>query len=135
MKRNAPVRMLALLPVLLAGASACGGPDFPPPSEAEVRETIEAAFTETYLVDDLNAVADRISFDFGAIQVGEVVRKQMGLGEEARPVYPVKAPVDITVTYSNNPTVRRVERGDMRNDVFFFYRDGFGEWTFRTGSM
>ncbi len=63
------------------------------------------------------------------------MRKQMGLGEEARPVYPVKAPVDITVTYSNNPTVRRVERGDMRNDVFFFYRDGFGEWTFRTGSM
>lgn len=130
------IRPAALLLALALGIAACErGPDLPPPTEAEVRQAIETSFTETYLVRDFNAIPDRIAFEFGEIRIGDVVEKQMGLGEEARPVHPVKAPLDLTVTYSNNPTVRKVERGKAQNDVFFFYRDGFGEWTFRTGSM
>lgn len=125
------VTLLVIVLTLLAGC----GPAFEPPTEQEIRQTIEKTFTEIYFVKDFNAIPDTITFEFGQIQIGDIVEKQMGSGEFARPVYPVKAPLTLTVTYSNNPSPRTVQRGKQMNDVFFFYRNGFGEWTFRTGSM
>jgi hypothetical protein len=43
--------------------------------------------------------------------------------------------VKITVSYSNNPTVRNVERGVKSDDVFFLDKDAFSAWNFRTGSL
>jgi len=60
--------------------------------------------------------------------------KTHGAGEYAKPTYPVKVTVTITVTYANNPTLRTVERGKASNDIFF-YKDAFNAWTFKTGSL
>lgn len=91
LKRHVASTLLLGILCLLALGSVPGddGPG-PPPTEAEVRQTIEKGFTDVYLKDDFNARADQIFFEFGPIQVGEVVQKQMGLGEAPRPVYPVR---------------------------------------------
>jgi hypothetical protein len=34
-----------------------------------------------------------------------------------------------------DPGARTVKRGKQRLDVLFLRRDGFGEWTYRTGSL
>ncbi len=120
-----------LLSACPAGSRAAG-----PPSEAEIKATIEKSFKETYGADYGGANFDKVLITFpGPAQTGASVNKQMGRGEEARPVWPVKIPVKITVTYSNNPTVRNVERGVKSDDVFFFYKDAFNAWNFRTGSL
>jgi hypothetical protein len=106
------------------------------PTEAEVKETIEKKFTENYASDYGNAKFDKVRIEFtGPVQVGRQVKKEVNSTDGVQSVWPVKAPVKITVTYSNNPSVRTVQRGVKSDDVFFFYRDAFDAWTFRTGSM
>src|SRR4051812_14023931 len=106
------------------------------PTDAEIKATIEKSFKETYGVDYGMAKFDKVTITFsGAPQIGGVVNKQMGRGEDAQPVWPVKIPVKIKVTYSNNSTVRDLERGVKSDDVFFFFRDAFGAWNFRTGPL
>src|SRR5438128_759840 len=91
---------------LLWGCSAKSGADAGP-SESEVKATIEKSFRETYGVDYGMAKFDKCTITFtGPAQVGGAVHKQVGRGEEARAVWPVKIPVKIKVTYSNNSTVR-----------------------------
>jgi len=115
-----------------SGKSKTGGA----PTESEIKQTIEKSFRETYGVDYGMAKFDKVTITFPAApQVGAVVNKQMGRGEEARPVWPVKVPVKIKVTYSNNSTVRDLERGVKADDVFFFFKDAFNAWNFRTGSL
>ncbi len=120
---------------LLLGCSANSRADAPP-TEAEVKASIEKSFKETYGVDYGMAKFDKCTITFtGPAQIGTVVNKQTGRGEEAKPVWPVKIPVKIKVTYSNNATVRDLERGVKSDDVFFFYKDAFNAWNFRTGSL
>jgi hypothetical protein len=104
------------------------------PSEEEIKQAIERQFTETYLQNSGNAVADKVSLGFGPIQVGSATQKAPEFGA-LKTVYPVKVTVTITVTYSNNPTVRTVTRGNRSDDVFLFYKDEFNAWTFKTGSL
>ena len=104
------------------------------PSEEEIKQTIERHFTETYLQNSGNAVADKVSLAFGPIQVGGATQKAPESGT-LKTVYPVKVTVTITVTYSNNPTVRTVTRGNRSDDVFLFYKDELNAWTFKTGSL
>jgi len=105
------------------------------PSDDDIKATIKRIFGATYGVDNGGAKFDHLDFTFGTIQVGGVTQKQIGAGEAARDVYPVKVEVDIDVHYSNNPTVQHAVRGTQPSDVFFFYKDTFGEWQFRTGSL
>ena len=113
-----------------SGGSKSGGP----PTEAQIKAAIEKDFKETYGVDYGGAKFDKVTITFpGSPQIGASVNKQMGRGEEARPVWPVKVPVKIKVTYSNNSTVRDLDRGVKSDDVFFFYKDSFDAWNFRTG--
>lgn len=114
------------------GMAACKA-DLPPPTEAEVKQTVQIFLTEVYGKNDGGAVFKDITLDFGAIEVGKVMQKQMDVGGVTRSVYPVKVPVKITVTFSNNPTIHTWQRGERSDDVFFFYKDGFDKWTFRTG--
>jgi hypothetical protein len=104
------------------------------PSEDEIKQTIQRLFTETYLQNSGNAIADKVGLAFGPIQVGSATQMAPVIGE-LKTVYPVKVTVTITVTYSNNPEVRTVTRGAKSDDVFLFYKDEFNSWTFRTGSL
>lgn len=103
---------------------------YAPPSEAEVRETLQGFFAPVYGINDGGAVFKDIAFDFGAITVGKRVRKEIKY--KPTDVYPVKAPVTITVRYSNHPGVRTVKRGERSDDVFFFFKEG-AQWYVRTG--
>jgi hypothetical protein len=121
---------------LLLSACPGGSKTSGAPTEAEIKTTIEKSFKETYGVDYGGAKFDKVAITFsGPPQIGASVSKQMGRGEDARTVWPVKIPVKIKVTYSNNSTVRDLERGVKSDDVFFFYKDGFDAWNFRTGSL
>ena len=105
------------------------------PTTSEIEETIKRTFTDTYGVDNGGAKFDTIDFKFGTPTVGDVTDKQVKSGAPAQPTYPVKIQVDITVNYSNNPSSRHVTRGTANDDVFFFYKDSFGDWQVRTGSL
>ena len=51
-------------------------------------------------------------------------------------VYPVQVKVTITIDRSPNPpTVTERGGGVEKGDTFFFYKDDFGNWTFKTGRM
>ena len=118
-----------------ADASATGGP----PTEAEIQATIERVFSEQYATDAASgATSAGIELTFGSIQVGAQTQAQVEWGESARDVYPVRVPVTVRASYRNYPGApaweRTSERGVRSNDVFLFYRDPFGEWTFKTGS-
>jgi hypothetical protein len=140
--KNRASRLLSFVVVTVVCSfllNACGAKSKPgggAPTEAEIKATIEKSFKETYGVDYGGAKFDKVTIAFpGSPQVGAAVNKQMGRGEEARPIWPVKIPVKIKVTYSNNSTVRDLERGVTSDDVFFFFKDGFDAWNFRTGSL
>lgn len=118
---------------LTFGVVSCKAASFPPPTEAEIKQTVETFMTEVYGKNNGGAVFKDISFKFDTIEIGQIMTGQMGVGGPAREFYPVKVPFLITVTYSNNPTVSTTRRGEKTDDVFFFYKDGFNKWTFRTG--
>lgn len=112
------------------GKSAGGGC----PSEAEVRETIQRKFHELYFEDYGLAKVQEVTIDIGEIKFGEMTRLQVEYGRDAEPVCPVHVVVHVHVSYSNNPSPRDLTRGERDDDTFLFYKDGFGRWTFRTGT-
>lgn len=71
-----------------------------------------------------------VEYEFGAISIGSPVKKQMGRGEEARDVYPVRVKVVVKQT-NKDGNVRTTERG-IDGETFYFFKDGFDEWDFRT---
>lgn len=130
----------------MCGGGGGGGAGLQPPTEQEVQQAIERGFTETYsnqaggpaTFEDV-----QVSFEFGPMEVGELVDHQMDLGEDPVPSYPVNVPVEVTTTYTFEDGTTSSEtafRGDhpenpsAGSDVFWFYVDEFGEWNFRTGS-
>ncbi|MGI9106992.1 MAG: hypothetical protein ACR2G4_12185 [Pyrinomonadaceae bacterium] len=137
--RNSMLVVLALMVVGLFALScqASGSGNFKPvagaPGEDEIKETIKKGFDETYLSStarDIYGVAS-VEYEFGPIKVGSIVKKQMGRGEEARDVYPVRVKVTVKQTRKDGE-VRTVERG-IEGETFFFFKDGFDEWSYRTG--
>lgn len=104
------------------------------PSDDEVRATIKKTFGDIYGVDSFAAKFDHIVFHIGAISVGGLTQKAVGAGVP-QPVYPVKVQVDMDIYYSNNSEIDHHRRGDKPDDVFFFYKDTFGAWQFKTGSL
>ena len=104
------------------------------PTDEEVKEAIRRILTPIYLNTSSLVNADRVDFEFRSIQRGTPVSKSMDGAAPGSPVIPVKVDVQLTVHYSyREPTTH--ERGKEANDVFFFYRDAFGQWNFKTGSL
>ena len=103
------------------------------PSEDEIKATIKAKFDEVYFNNSAKTIwnVESVEYEFGPIKVGSTAKKQMGRGEEAREVYPVKVKVTIKQTRKDGE-VRTTERG-VEGEIFFFFKDGFDEWDFRTG--
>lgn len=109
------------------GGSGC-------PTEAEVRETIQRKFHELYYEDYGSAKVAEATIEVGDISFGEMTNLQVEYGRDAEPVCPVHTVVHVHVSYSNNPSARDLTRGERDDDTFLFYKDGFGRWTFKTGT-
>jgi hypothetical protein len=141
------VAALLLVPLLLLGACTSSGSDGSKsdgttqssddtsggPTDADVKATIEKQFGATYGIDNGGAQFKDISFDFGPISHGKPAMRYLDGGPQ-RKAWAVKVVVTMTITYSNNPTVKESVRGKDPDDAFFFYKDDFGDWAFRTGT-
>jgi hypothetical protein len=146
-RSNREAALLITLFLILAGAIGCDrqGKDETepaasdrPPTETEVRETIERVLSEIYATDGASGAASAgVAFTFGSIQVAPKTEKQVEWGSPAREVYPVRVPVTVRASYRNYPGApaweRTTERGVRSDDVFLFYKDPFSTWTFKTG--
>lgn len=115
-----------LLAIALPAASG-------PPAEADIKKSIDKAFSETY-VDPKIWKVTRIACEFGPVKIGKQVLKQVQWGKAAEPVWPVKVLVKVT-EFRGDQVYKVVTRGVTSDDVFFFYRDAFDDWRFKTGSL
>jgi len=106
-----------------------------PPTPAEVTRTLDAYYRETWGKDWGNAKVEKLTVTITEPRIGKPIEKQMGRGELARPVYPARAVVTIVVKYAGNDKPKETVIGGGNGDAFFFYKNAFDEWTFRTGSM
>jgi hypothetical protein len=129
MQKSVLRSVLVAAVVLAAHAQAASGPL----TEAEIKKSIETAFTETY-VDPVVWKITKIRCDFGPIKVGSQTQKQVQWGKAAEPVWPVKVVVKVT-EYRGDAAYKTITRGEKSDDIFFFYKDAFGEWKFKTGSL
>lgn len=105
-----------------------------PPAEPEVRKAIEQAFNDVYRDGYKTYGVTRVDYSFSPAQFGRLTRRQMFYGKDAEPVWPVRVTVGITL-FRGGSVYKTVERGAKSDDVFFFYRDAFNEWKFKTGSL
>jgi hypothetical protein len=106
-----------------------------PPTQAEIEATVKREFNSVYNdKDDIMYKVETCTIDVAQAQVGALYKKQVLTGVEGQDTYPVRVKVNIKVTYSN-ASPRDIERGVKDDDVFFFYKNAFNEWTFKTGSM
>src|SRR3954462_7455953 len=103
------------------------------PATAEVQATIKKQFGEIYGTDNGGAKFDKITFEFGPTKVGAKGEHQVEYGSANPNVWPVRTVVKMVVTYSNNPTKDETTFGEKQDETFFFYKDSFGDWTFKTG--
>lgn len=103
------------------------------PLDAEIKQSIEKGFTAVY-VDPTVWRITKIRCEFGPAKVGKLMQKQVQYGKNAEPVWPVKIEVKV-IQYKDGKEYKTVVRGVASDDVFFFYRDAFDEWQFKTGSL
>lgn len=103
-----------------------------PPSSEEVKAAIEKKFTNDY-IRHFYGVDNKVTFAWtGGITVGAVQTVRAA----PKPCYPVKLQVSVTAEDprdGNRSTVVRglnATTGNYREEIFCFYRDGFGEWDF-----
>jgi hypothetical protein len=102
------------------------------PSDDDVREAIEKKFTNDY-IRHFFGIDNKITFEWtGGIVVGAL----QSIRAAPKPCYPAKLQVSLTAEDprdGNRYTVARglnSTTGNYREEIFCFYRDGFGEWDF-----
>ena len=131
------VRALPLTYVLLfLCLTSCGGSNAgadKPPTEAEVTQYFVKWKEDSAMHDDLRP-AKKVETKVNDIRFGSKMKKQVGRGEDAREVWAVKANLE-TKIFLKNGTVQTREHRLESNEAWFFYRDGFGEWTAKYGPM
>lgn len=105
-----------------------------PPTAAEVRATMEKSFTGIY-ESHFYGVKNKVTFEWvGAITVGG----QQAVRAAPQPCYPVKLKVIVTAEDPRDGNTSVVTRGldstagNYKEEIFCFYRDGFGEWAYGT---
>lgn len=108
---------------------------FDPPTPEEVKKTLNAYYKEQYSKDWGNAKVEKITVDITEPKIGEVTERQMNRGKLAQPVYPARAVVKISVKYIGSEKVYDTTIGEGSSAVFFFYKNAFKEWTFKTGDL
>lgn len=105
------------------------------PSDEEIKETIEKSFTGIYQ-NHFFGVKNTVTFEWSdAITVGAI----QTVRSAPKPCYPVKLKVSVTAEDprdGNRSTSARGQEanigGYQKNEIFCFYRDGFGEWDYGT---
>jgi len=125
--------VFGLIFAVLAGCAGSKGAA--PPTPGEVQATLVKYYTEQYTSEHEKAIwgAQSASVSVSDIKVGDAYMKQVLSGAMAQNTYPVKAKVGSDVQYKSGP--KHYDFGGKSDEVFFFYKDAFGEWTFKTGSM
>jgi len=106
-----------------------------PPSAAEVKQAMEASFTGIYQ-NHFFGVQNKVTFEWtGAITVGG----KQSVPSAPSACYPVKLKVRVTATDPRDGNTSVSDRGQgakiggyLKNEIFCFYRDGFGEWAYGT---
>jgi hypothetical protein len=105
-----------------------------PPSAEEVKETMEKSFTGIY-ESHFYGVKNKVTFEWvGPITVGAIQTVRAA----PKPCYPVKLKVNVTAEDPRDGNTSVVTRGldstagNYKEEIFCFYRDGFGEWAYGT---
>jgi len=106
-----------------------------PPTPAVAKKVLEDSYRKDWSKDWGNTKVEKLTVEVTEPKIGQMVEKQMGRGQLARPVFPVKAVVKIVVKYVGNDKPKEQTLGAGDGDAFFLYKDAFGEWTFRTGTL
>ena len=124
--------------ILLAGLfTGCGSRTSAsadkPPTEQEVIDAISKARADSW-TGSAAWPTDRVETKVTGIQFGGKVQKQVGYGEPAREVWAVKAKAASKV-YLKNGTVKDDVQEMKSGEAYFFYRDAFGAWAFKWGSL
>lgn len=126
---------------LLAGATGARAGDepakkaFDPPTPATVKQVLEASYREEWGKDWGNAKVEQLTIEVTEPKIGELMERQLRRGEAAKPVYPARAVVRIVVKYVGNDKPKEIVIGAGTGDAFLFYKNAFGEWTFKTGTV
>jgi hypothetical protein len=105
-----------------------------PPTVADVKWTMEQSFGGIY-ESHFYGVKNKVTFEWaGPITVGAL----QAVRAAPKPCYPVKLKVTVTAEDprdGNRSTVTRgleSTAGNYKEEIFCFYRDGFGEWAYGT---
>lgn len=105
-----------------------------PPTVADVKWTMEKSFGGIY-ESHFYGVKNKVTFAWeGPITVGALQTVRAA----PKPCYPVKLKVTVTAEDprdGNRSTVTRgldSTTGNYKQEIFCFYRDGFGEWAYGT---
>jgi hypothetical protein len=106
-----------------------------PPSAAEVKQTIEKSFTGIYQ-NHFFGVQNKVTFEWtGGVTIGGI----QTVRSAPAACYPVKLKVRVTATDPRDGNTSVSDRGQgakiggyLKNEVFCFYRNGFGEWEYGT---
>lgn len=102
------------------------------PTDGEIKEAIEQKFTNDY-IRHFFGIDNKVTFEWtGGITVGAL----QSVRSAPKPCYPVKLQVSVTAEDPRDGNTSTVVRGmnattgNYREEIFCFYRDGFGEWAF-----
>ncbi|MDB5200490.1 MAG: hypothetical protein JWO92_2453 [Chitinophagaceae bacterium] len=106
-----------------------------PPSAAEIKQTMENSFTGIYQ-NHFFGVKNTVTFEWtGGITVGGI----QNVRSAPASCYPVKLKVKVTATDPRDGNTSISDRGQgakiggyLKNEIFCFYRNGFGEWEYGT---
>jgi hypothetical protein len=105
-----------------------------PPTTEEVKETMEKSFTGIY-ESHFYGVKNKVTFEWvGAITVGGLQTVRAA----PKACYPVKLKIIVTAEDPRDGNTSTVTRGlgstagNYKEEIFCFYRDGFGEWAYGT---
>jgi hypothetical protein len=106
-----------------------------PPSAAEIKQTLERSFTSAY-ENHFFGVKNTVSFEWtGGITIG----KMQTIASAPSSCYPAKLKVKVTITDPRDGNTSVSDRGQnariggfSKNEIFCFYRNGFGEWEYGT---
>lgn len=117
---------------LLAGCGGSGG-GAGCPSEAELRAAIEKGARQTELSDTnrmLYRTRDLQNFRFAKITFGAVTDQQVTYGAAAQPTCPARLEYSFERV---NEDGEKSEGGNKGEGTYYFFKDGFGEWTYKVG--
>jgi hypothetical protein len=106
-----------------------------PPTPAIVKQVLEKSYREEWGKDWGNAKVERLTVDVSEPKIGESMERQLRRGEVAKPCYPARATVRIVVKYVGNDKPKEMVIGAGDGDAFLFYKNAFGEWTFKTATV